>query len=362
MRKRNKIGGDFDLDLAAALSYRKGRLERLPGAGYASLDFFRSGRAACLQALKTIDFRKNHLLLPDYLCGEALEAPITDHGFKVRHYPVPPSLNISLVDLLPYIRNDTRAILLINYFGIRRHPALAAELRKRFPGLIILVDAVQDPYYLFDSRRFSEHFTFTSFRKFLPVGDGGALRGLKSRPGKPDEWLNPAAIEFLMASIQKNGLITAGIADDRLEQAYIRRFMNQRKHIAMSDINSRMSGFSRFLMDCFDYHGIKKTRRNNFIYLQRRFRLARIPVSAIQQGELKAGLVPHCFPIRVQPDLLKPFRNCMARQEIYLPFFWPDRSSNGLIGLPIDQRYSTRDMRRMFNAILAFFNKKTGQP
>ncbi|SEM77109.1 dTDP-4-amino-4,6-dideoxygalactose transaminase [Nitrosospira multiformis] len=133
-------------------------------------------RNAIYHGLKILGIRAGQkILVPAYHCS-AIVDPIQAFGAKVVFYRIAPDCSPDLEDVKSKLDNQTKAILAVHYFGF---PAPVEQL-KAFCATHKLF-LIEDCAHVFkDSSNLNTlgshgHISFFSFKKFLPVYDGGCL-------------------------------------------------------------------------------------------------------------------------------------------------------------------------------------------
>ena len=131
-------------------------------------------------------------------------------------------------------------------------------------------------------------------------------------------------------------------------------FNENEKTLANNPIK-KMSRLTQKLMTSIPYEEIAKKRINNFYYLHSVLK----NVNQINISEI-VGQVPMTYPLLLEDDNL---RGELIRKKIYTPHYWPNvldwapnksleyKLSKKMVFLPIDQRYTKKDMNRILEAL-----------
>lgn len=135
-----------------------------------------NGRNALFHALSTLNIKKGHtVLMPAFHCP-AMVDPIFAYGASVKYYNVRRNLAIDLNEIENLVTRDVAAILYVNFFGF---PAPFDSLndisqRKSIP---LIEDCCHALFSKIGNQYLGHHgaVSIFSFRKTLPVEDGGAL-------------------------------------------------------------------------------------------------------------------------------------------------------------------------------------------
>ena len=308
--------------------------------GYLEFEF-RKGHHYHTKALKlnngrnclkyTLLLRKyKKIYIPFYTC-EAILQPITDLKIDYEFYSIDRELN-------PIFNKNIatdEAFLYTNYYGIKQKTVI--ELSKKINNLII------DNAQAFFSPPIKGIDTFYSARKFFGVPDGGYLY----TNAKID--YNITEYEEVLGRI-KHLIIRH---EKGPQEGYIEYALSEEMH-NNSPIR-HMSKISDGILQSLDYPKIKQNRYNNYIFLQNELSL-----SNNLHIDVSKSASPLAYPYLTNK---KGLRGYLIRNEIFVPKYWNNvyewthnqgleaQLTSFLIPLPIDQRYSTKDMKRIVKII-----------
>ena len=121
-----------------------------------------------------------------------------------------------------------------------------------------------------------------------------------------------------------------------------------------------MSDLTRRLLATVDIGRVAKARRENFMLLHAR--LAGLNLLSLDATAIAA---PMCYPLLIPKPGLRKF---LIGKRIFIPQYWEGVGRgdgfeierfivDDLVPLPCDQRYGPSDMRRVLDALDAFFNQ-----
>jgi len=138
--------------------------------------FVHRGRVAIWWAAKGLGLSAgDEILVPAYHCGSEVD-PLVRFGLTVRAIDVQGDLSVSIEKVAAAVTEKTRAVYVIHYFGVAEDlTALATWCRER--SLLLIEDCALALFSESDGRPVGHagDAAIFSFRKTLPVPDGGAL-------------------------------------------------------------------------------------------------------------------------------------------------------------------------------------------
>lgn len=314
-----EIGGYFGLELPVSNAF-------LHSDGYC----VNSGRNALELILSHIaDLVK--LWIPYYTCEVVLE-PLKKRGIPYSFYSINRRLEIA-EDL--ELRSG-EYLLLTNYFGIKDR--YVNEMAERY-GDRLIVDNAQSYY----SHPISGIKTFYSPRKFVGVPDGGiAFIGEKVDMAQYPVDYSWNRCSHLLKRLDVNA--GAGYEDFKVNS-----------HMLVNQPIRQMSNLTRTLLSSIDFERIKKIRRNNFSFLHERLGAS----NKLLLDGFKSDC-PMVYPYYTDNENL---RKKLIDNRVFVATYWPNvlnwcsikafeySLSRMIIPLPIDQRYSTIEMKKIITLI-----------
>lgn len=290
-----------------------------------------SGRTAIVAALRSHDV--NRVFIPYYNC-HVVEDTLVHYGYSVVKYKI----NKDFMPILDDIsQNDW--IVYTDYFGICKD-----QNKEKIISLYknVIFDNTQG---FFSKPIIRDNiFNVYSCRKFFGVSDGAYI--ISNRKENIDNLydvdLSWERCAYLIKSYEVG---TNGAYKDNLQSEESIGF-----EIKL------MSKFTQRLLGGIDYHSIKEKRKLNYNYLVKQLK---------NINELKLDIddnvAPMVYPLLVHNDEL---RLHLINNKIYVPQWWKylieQLSDNDfevelskyLLPIPIDQRYSLRDMDEIVNIII----------
>lgn len=311
------IGGYFELEL------RKG-----DGIHPHALAL-NSARHCFEHILRVRKYRK--VYIPYYTCEVVLE-PISRLGVEVARYGVNEQLEpVQLPNLLA-----DEAFLYTNYFGIKQN---VVESLAQVYGARLIVDNAQAFY----APPLPGIDTFYSPRKFFGVPDGGYVYTQNGCDVNYEQDISCERMSHLLRRIDLGA--EAGYADFRANS----------KELCEAPI-LRMSKLTEALLSNIDYDKAARKRRDNFKILHTE--LGKLNRMDVNPGDTD---VPMVYPFWTHDaDLRQRF----IKNKIFVATYWPGICErfdtpelekelvNGVLPLPIDQRYGHNDIKKIFQTII----------
>lgn len=291
-----------------------------------------SGRAALEVLLRNLPRRPRCVWVPRMACDTLLQ-PMQRMGLPVARY----GCDEQLSPLLPEKAGEEDVLILINYFGMTEGAVAAAA--AHFCGTS-LVDATTALHAPLPARAAG---VFYSFRKFLPVADGGAAIACYPLAQRPEEADDSRTRERFLHLRAAQGAHAAATAAQEAEDS-------------LSAPPRRLSPQTRQRLLGINCAAAAARRRENYRLLH----AALAPLNRLALPD-EPPAAPMCYPlVSGIPDL----RDSLVDAGIALPLYWPEviaateahetenRLARALLPLPLDQRYTAADMQRLLRLIV----------
>ncbi|MDT8406581.1 MAG: hypothetical protein RQ715_04965 [Methylococcales bacterium] len=307
------MGGYFQLELPAVGSLY-----------HPDAMLYQSARAAFRALLKAAKYPVR-IRLPKYICDAVLSA-VVDENIDYIWYDLDETLNVP--DSLQL--NKGEWLFYVNYFGVCQDQV--EGLLKRYPAKQLIFDFSQA---FFDLPKLQALATIYSPRKFFGIPDGGMLVTCMelSKPERQDSYSQSRMTHLLKRLYQE---------PECAYSDYLRAEASLSDSTPMS-----MSGLTKQLLAAVDYQSIKQQRAANFAYLHARLK----DVNEFVMDETSL-IAPLCYPLMLDH---KGLRERLLGERVFIPTYWRDAYArvsrrwsrkfiDGLLPLPIDQRYRQVDM------------------
>lgn len=311
------IGGYFGLELGN--NHRE---------YYPDLLKFNSAR----NAIVYVSLKKNYkkLYIPHYICHAVIDS-LRKADIELSFYSI--DFNLEM-ECIPQVK-ENEAILYINYFGLKDgYINLLIKENKT-----LMIDNAQG----FFSKPYPNIDTVYSPRKFFGVPDGGYLStsiGIDNNIKKDQSY---SRFTHLIKRL-----------DIGAEKGY-NDFKENDKSLDNEPIK-KMSNLTNKLLNNIDYKQIKVIRNTNYIFLHQHLKhLNELRI------DINLSLSPLVYPLLSHDVNL---REKLIANKVFTATYWPDvlkrcktdsiehYFTKNILPLPIDQRYSIEDMKRIISIIL----------
>ena len=265
-----------------------------------------SGRAALFEGLKPLECSQNdNVLIPSYICDTAT-IPFRKMGIQIRFYDILPSLEPDIIDVCRKIDENTKAVMIVNYFGFPQSLTSVKGICQKH-GLYLIEDNSHAILSKNNSRLLGTFgdIGFTSIYKELPTPNGGILfiNNEKLVPQAHNSFRVPgySLISdgfFLLSSTLRFLEAKYGLPMWILRKIYRRMYPSDEnigdKSIAL---NANISRITHEVMEKVDPADIIRRRRSNY-----EFWLNNLPSGKkikILFEKLPIGVCPWVFPLVV---------------------------------------------------------------
>lgn len=335
------IGGEFELDPTL--------LESSERDLFYSGTYFSSGRAALCAILRKLQEEHSDfvVMLPSYLCQSIIKT-LNDLRLPFAFYGLTRDLQIDRDDVERIARQEKTSklvFLVISYFGLVDCGRDVGFIQGLAQNPLVIQDNVQ-AFFDMDRGRKAD-FSFTSFRKTLPVPDGALVETAQSLASPTGSEFNAFSYYKTIGALIKHQAVIDG-ADDNTYLDFLRLGEEELDRNGFYD--ARMSRCSFRVLGNLDLKAVSKRRVSNFEYLRDRLR----SIGLIPLIDLGADRVPLFFPIVIRER--DRIRRALAEDSVFCPVHWPlprqereklENSTflyNNELSLVIDQRYDHRHM------------------
>lgn len=312
----NEIGGYFQLELAERSSeFHKDGI------------FLNSGRNALEYILRSISFIKK-IYIPYYTCDAVIE-PLKKINVEYEFYSI--NEQLEMIDNIDLTINEY--IIYTNYFGVK--DKYINRLLSLYSNQLI-VDNSQALFYK------PSLYSFYSPRKFVGLPDGGIAYSKNLLDSSLPKDLSYDKCSHLLKRFDL--LAFEGYED----------FKKNSNKIYGRDIKY-MSNLTNALFRNIDFDEVKTKRMSNFYMLHKFFK----EINPIDLDLLSFSCAM-VYPLYIESESL---RTKLIENKVYVAKYWENvlkwvncdkiefNLVQYLLPLPIDQRYSDKDMQRIIDII-----------
>lgn len=285
-------------------------------------------RAGLYEGLKLLKVEKGeNILVPDYICNAAL-SPLHSLGIQPRFYGLNRDLTPKAEELEKIIDQNTRALLVVNYFGFPNALSQAQEFCRR-RGIFLIEDNAHGFLSASQGKPLGSYgdISIFSLRKTLPLPNAAALvvnnDKLKESAGllKPYSKKGGRILRFLLKSF----LETAGyyLKINPLPGPHpesTQTSADRREEFNLDKYLVACSNLSKFIIGHTDTALLAKQRREAYLEWRKFFQGYADFQVKILFYELPDGAAPYVFPLLVEEQ--QEFMLTMRKNGVEC-FPWP---------------------------------------
>lgn len=260
--------------------------------------------------------------IPKFMCS-SVRGVCDREGISVRYYCVGPDLLPKDVSL-----DEDEWLYLVNYYG-QISNGMILDLVKRYHRVV--VDNAQAYFQL----PVSGVDTLYTCRKFFGVADGAFLcsDAYLDQQLPIDESFD--RMRFLLGRFERTA-----------SEFYGEYAANN--ELFIEEPVKKMSRLTENLLHAIDYEAVKQRRTENFAFLHQTFEKINRLSLTVPEGAFM-------YPLYIKDGAR--IRKQLQAKKIYIPTLWPDvfdicknteleyDMAMNILPLPVDQRYTTEDMR-----------------
>lgn len=356
IHKNKEIGGFFEFPFFDCFDPKKSVLHYLiNSSGENNYIFVQDGRQAIKKVLQLINnVQERDCYLPAYLCHSILQ-PFIEMGLNIKFYSHAHPL-IQIIDE----KIQGSVILIIDYFGTEYF--VEKKIRKFLDqGNTVIVDITHS---IFDkARRSQSHenlFYIASLRKTIPIPDGAIIfHSQHFSDGDLDYSSNimlmlDAMILKNLYTYENNEFLSVNASDLKKEFRFIYKKSEERKDEQINQIN-HIPLISLMIMSNLTFDILLKKRKQNLSTIYEN--IINDEILLYSYEKIRS---PFMLPIYLKNNMKrKLLQKKLIKNDIYPPILWSIRGivpkrfryehqlSNSMLSIPIDQRYSIEDMKKI---------------
>lgn len=384
-----EIGSIYELDpglLRVARTESTGRLNLGEVEKYNKkyIRYTASGREAIALALKSFEQKhpavSKRCLLPAYMC-DSVFFPFEHTGWELHFYHLDRKLEADVDELNKLIGQIRPTLIFVHpYYGVDTWKSSRPFFREwRKQGICIMEDVTQS-YYL-ESAGMEADYCVGSLRKWYAVPDGGFVASDEELPG--DELaLDEEFARKKEALLRDKWEYMHGQMEHEKRQALKAEYLRKNRETeSWLDEHTGINAVSEdgaYILSGINEKECESRRKENSRYLHEHVggRTQIVPVFdrertdektvGTSRDKLSDGSVwdaaPLYYPVYAEDrDDLQKY---LALRGVYAPTLWPVGTENKdvlsqeeryiyehILALPIDQRYGTREMKRVVEVL-----------
>jgi dTDP-4-amino-4,6-dideoxygalactose transaminase len=319
-------------------------------------------REALCDIAKALNGTTKKVLIPAYTCQTVI-TPFEECGWQCVYFPIKRDLRIDTHGLVRLVEDANPSLVVVHpYFGMDLNDEEVATLVSvKERGIDIVLDLTQ---CLFSTKRYSfVTFIVASYRKWMPIPDGGYLINISNRESiRQPENENTEFTEREKAAMYLRGQYF-GNGERRTKDISI-RLSKAADHIAESNIKPhKMSQIAYNLLQIEGKEHNQQRRFDNYSYLFHNL-YESSKVAKVCHDLKEVTTFPLYFTIYVENR--RELQRLLAQDAVYAPVIWPVEDDCVLINdevkyiyehilaIPCDQRYDENDMQRVVDILNRF--------
>lgn len=334
------IGGEFDIDLTGLRDTEKDK--NFMGGVYK----YASGRSALYYILLDAQARYGvtTVFLPDYLCSSVVFA-VKKSQMRIVFYSLDKQLEID-IDRFPMQKDEQAAVLLINYFGLKKLDRQISFVRDLSQQAVVIEDDVQ-AFYEFHLPDLVSDYKFTSLRKTFPCPDGGLVKTCNELA---EIRRSNTFYQYKLAG----GVLKSLRKPEYYDDAVFLQLFENGEDLIDDEITDGMSEVSLKIMKEVDLLQVAHARQRNANMVVEGLRTLGIETLL----PIPENSIPLFIPIWLANR--DKVRKAMFSNKIFCPVHWPlegmeiqkgAEMANHEMSIIIDQRYTSKDMEYILTTL-----------
>lgn len=309
-----------------------------------------TGRSALSLALAEWKKSSNgHVWIPEYVCPSMIFT-ISALGIPFKFYQdLPGAANF----FAPPKPEANDLVIFIHYFGKVNNNVLQWVSTQINRDWFLLEDCVQSAYSL-GVGSYGDYAIF-SLRKWWNAPDGSMLVSSKVLD---EPKLAPSA-DYITTKRLMAKIFRFANHDENLHLDWVRHSENKLEYREPR----QCSWVSQQLLAGIELIPNLEQRIKNWLLLQNKFATKKLRGINPLYFQLIKGEIPLVYPVLIDHDMRDNLHQWLADHHIYCSIHWKldtgvsieaQKLSSKILSIPIDQRYNTEDMKRVFESIVNF--------
>lgn len=340
------------------------------------IQLFDFGRSALATAIDVLKLKSDsEILMPATIC-EVVLSTLLFKGLAIHYYNLTDQLDVDYDDLKKRISSNTKAIYVNHFLGRASSIRQARQICDQF-DIPLIEDCAHAFASIHEGQPLGTHgdVSIFSYRKFLPVPDGGGLvvnneslsYDLVQTPPVGLKKQAVSAAKIIGLSLASRGVLPLTLIK-RLTGANRQSAIDPAEQVSAEEFSlpQDIQWLSRSVLDKFDYNYMLKQRRNNYrTWLENlRFGSDIAPLF----GDLQEGINPYSFPLLIkdrehlihkmsdygvylEPTLANPVLDIASVNTHHNDFEKVVSITSRLVSLPVHQSLSTKMIQKIISLI-----------
>jgi len=308
-----EIGGYFEFEQLVDNEYYKDLLK------------LNTGRNALVYLMKAKKIKK--IYIPYYLCESVYEI-LEKYNYEYEFYQIKegflPDFNKELL--------EDEYLYIVNCYGQLSNNVII-KLKERYKNIIL------DNTHAFFQKPIENVDIIYNCRKWFGVPDGAYLSTNCNLKGELKKDFSKERMKHLLGRYEENA------------SNYYNYFKENDIQFKEESLK-KMSDLTQNLMGAIDYKRIKKIRKLNYEYLDKKLK-------DINKLKLNTPKIPFCYPLYLENLDVENLKKKLAEQKIYIPTLWPNvikenpqesieyKYAKNILPIPCDQRYNKKNMENI---------------
>lgn len=314
------------------------------------------GRGALRLGLKYLNLSTNdRILVPTYICAEVPKS-IKEIGIKVDYYQILKDLTPNFNDVQKKITPQTKAILMVHYFGFPQPIKKFQNLCKKYH-----LKLIEDCAHTFGGKHFNKYLgtfgdiAFFSLKKLFPLSDGGILIIPKNNIISDVPMIKTRSRAVVSLFLDWLIFLTGW-----LKLNLLRKIKQGKNNESIKYLPLGISHFNHWLWQKYNWQKAGQKRKSNYIYLSKL--LSKNSKIKLLFPDLPEQVVPYVLPIITQNKTIK---NLLHKKNV-LADTWPTlpddlssdkyktvfRLAKNILCLPIHQGLNKKKLRFIAKIVL----------
>ncbi len=333
--------------------------------------FYPCARNALYSILNSINLSKTeNILFPSYICETPIKSALRFTN-NIRFYRITKDLRINFNDFKVNINKNTKAAVIVHYFGFGRDIKKVQSICKK-NNIYLIEDCAQSLFSRYNEKLLGSFgdFAFFSLRKSLPLFEGAASISNNNSFNLPANKKRRLSLDYNIYKLEKYLDALNKKINFRLQRSVStiekrnKNKLKERKLYSDPSKYAKIGTLTKHIIKNSDSKEIIKQRRKNFSFLLQNLDNAQ-KIKPIFNS-LPEGICPLAFPILAEnrTDIVKKLRNSNIEAQKHWDTLIPkeidrkkftatDYLAKRELSLPIHQDLNENHMELIIKSILS---------